>query len=81
MVVEIAEQDDASLHRVKAAFQFGNKRPGPREKIGRCRNPTRIVEATLKLHGQKGIFGTTWQEIAQEADVAIGTVYKHFSHA
>ena len=38
----------------------------------------RIVEATLKLHGQRGIFGTTWQDIAREADVSLGTVYKHF---
>ncbi len=38
----------------------------------------RIVEATLQLHGQKGIFGTTWQDIARQADVSIGTVYKHF---
>jgi AcrR family transcriptional regulator len=38
----------------------------------------RIVEATLKLHGSRGIFGTSWQDIAREADVALGTVYKHF---
>lgn len=38
----------------------------------------RIVEATVELHGRKGIFGTSWQDIAREADVAVGTVYKHF---
>ncbi len=38
----------------------------------------RIVEATLKLHGQNGIFGTSWKAIAAEADVSIGTVYKYF---
>lgn len=38
----------------------------------------RILEATLKLHTSKGIFGTSWQDIAREADVALGTVYKHF---
>ena len=38
----------------------------------------RILDATLKLHGQKGIFGTSWKDIAREADVSIGTVYKHF---
>lgn len=38
----------------------------------------RIVEATVDLHGRKGIFGTSWQDIAREADVAVGTVYKHF---
>jgi AcrR family transcriptional regulator len=38
----------------------------------------RILEATLKLHGEKGIFGTSWKDIAQEAGVALGTVYNHF---
>src|SRR5918995_2769417 len=38
----------------------------------------RILEATLELHSEKGIFGTSWQEIANRADVSVGTVYKHF---
>jgi AcrR family transcriptional regulator len=38
----------------------------------------RIVEATLALHAEKGIFGTSWQDIAHRADVSVGTVYKHF---
>jgi AcrR family transcriptional regulator len=38
----------------------------------------RILEATLALHSEKGIFGTSWQDIAQRADVSLGTVYKHF---
>jgi AcrR family transcriptional regulator len=38
----------------------------------------RIVEATLALHAEKGIFGTSWQDIAHRADVSAGTVYKHF---
>lgn len=38
----------------------------------------RILSATLKLHGRNGIFGTSWKEIAQEASVAVGTVYKYF---
>jgi AcrR family transcriptional regulator len=38
----------------------------------------RIVDATVKLHGKKGIFGTSWKDIAREAEVAVGTVYKHF---
>ena len=38
----------------------------------------RILEATLALHSQKGIFGTSWQDIAKHADVSVGTVYKHF---
>jgi AcrR family transcriptional regulator len=38
----------------------------------------RILEATLALHSEKGIFGTSWQDIARRADVSAGTVYKHF---
>ena len=38
----------------------------------------RILEATLALHSEKGIFGTSWQDIAGRADVSVGTVYKHF---
>lgn len=38
----------------------------------------RILDATIKLHGQKGIFGTSWKDIASQADVSVGTVYKHF---
>lgn len=38
----------------------------------------RIVEATVKLHGERGVFGTSYADIAAEADVAVATVYKHF---
>jgi AcrR family transcriptional regulator len=38
----------------------------------------RILEATLALHSEKGIFGTSWQDIARRADVSVNTVYKHF---
>lgn len=38
----------------------------------------RIVAATLKLHGHNGIFGTSWKDIATEANVSVGTVYRYF---
>jgi AcrR family transcriptional regulator len=38
----------------------------------------RIVEATLALHAEHGILGTSWKAIAERADVAVATVYKHF---
>jgi AcrR family transcriptional regulator len=45
-----------------------------------ARNETRnrIVEATAKLHGERGVLGTTYQDIAREADVSVSTVYAHF---
>lgn len=38
----------------------------------------RILDATIELHTAKGIFGTSWQDIARRADVSVGTVYRHF---
>ena len=38
----------------------------------------RIVEATVGLHTTKGFQATSWQDIAERADVAVGTVYYHF---
>lgn len=38
----------------------------------------RILEASLKLHSDQGFAATSWQDIAKEADVAVGTVYFHF---
>ena len=42
------------------------------------RTRERIVEATARLHGEHGVLGTTWPQIATEADVSVGTVYAHF---
>lgn len=38
----------------------------------------RIVDATLELHGEKGITATSWDDIAARAGVGVGTVYRHF---
>ena len=38
----------------------------------------RILESTLALHSQKGIFGTSWKDIAKHADVSLATVYNYF---
>jgi AcrR family transcriptional regulator len=38
----------------------------------------RIVQATMELHFEKGMVETTLQDIAHRADVALGTVYRHF---
>jgi AcrR family transcriptional regulator len=38
----------------------------------------RILEATMALHREKGIVGTGFQDVARRADVAVGTVYRHF---
>jgi AcrR family transcriptional regulator len=38
----------------------------------------RIVEATMALHDEQGIAATSWEDIAQRAGCAPGTVYRHF---
>ncbi len=38
----------------------------------------RIVEATVALHAEKGVVATSMQDIARRADVAVGTVHRHF---
>jgi AcrR family transcriptional regulator len=42
------------------------------------RTRRRIVEATMALHREQGIAGTTMKDIAKRADVGVGTVYHHF---
>jgi AcrR family transcriptional regulator len=37
-----------------------------------------ILEATMRCHARQGILETTVQDVAREADVALGTVYRHF---
>src|SRR2546427_11743896 len=38
----------------------------------------RIVDAAIALHAEKGVLGTSWADIARQADVAVGTVYRYF---
>lgn len=49
-------------------------------KRARAREETRrrIVEATARLHAEHGVLGTSWKQIADEADVSVATVYGHF---
>lgn len=38
----------------------------------------RIIDATVQLHDEQGISGTSMQDIADRAGVALATVYRHF---
>ena len=38
----------------------------------------RIIEATMAAHAEEGIVATSIQDVARRADVALGTVYRHF---
>lgn len=49
-----------------------------RRAAARAETRRKIVEATAKLHGERGVLGTSWRDIAREADVAVATVYAHF---
>ncbi len=39
---------------------------------------SRILDAVLALHNEKGVVATTMQDIASRADVALHTVYRYF---
>ncbi len=49
-----------------------------KRELAREETRRRIVEATVRLHGERGVLGTSFQDIAKEADVAVATVYAHF---
>lgn len=49
-----------------------------RRAVAREETRRRIVEATAKLHGERGVFGTSWRDIAEMADVSVATVYSYF---
>ncbi|MEA2636671.1 MAG: hypothetical protein QOJ33_2431 [Chloroflexota bacterium] len=38
----------------------------------------RVLEAAVALHGERGAASTRWADIAERADVALGTVYRYF---
>src|SRR5438132_11905048 len=38
----------------------------------------RTVDAAIALQAEKGVLGASWPDIAKRADVALGTVYRHF---
>lgn len=38
----------------------------------------RVVEAAVALHAERGAAATKWADIAERADVALGTVYRYF---
>lgn len=58
---------------------------GKLEKVGSARQRSqaetknRLLASAVKLFGEKGSSKTTTKEIATEAEVAVGTVYLHFS--
>lgn len=49
-----------------------------KRELARLETRRRIVEATARLHGERGVLGTSWKDIAREADVSVATVYAHF---
>lgn len=39
---------------------------------------SRIVTAAMKLHEERGVVATSWDDVAREAGVSTATVYRHF---
>jgi AcrR family transcriptional regulator len=38
----------------------------------------RIIEAAMRCHAEQGMRATSFEDVARRADVALGTVYRHF---
>lgn len=45
---------------------------------GMAETRSRIVHAASELHIERGVLATSWEDIAERADVAPATVYRHF---
>src|SRR5256885_13044658 len=50
----------------------------PRRPAATAEPRRRMVDAAIALNAQKGVLGTCGPDIAKRADVALGTVYRHF---
>jgi AcrR family transcriptional regulator len=49
-----------------------------KRRVATAETRRRILDATMALHAEQGILATSWEDIARRADVAVGTVYRHF---
>jgi AcrR family transcriptional regulator len=58
--------------KVRRRYRLGRRA----ESTGETRR--RIVEATFRLHSERGIADTSMKDIAAQAGVSVGTVYHHF---
>jgi AcrR family transcriptional regulator len=47
--------------------------------LGLTNTQKKIIDAAIKVFSEKGFEGATTSEIAQEAGVAEGTIFRHFS--
>lgn len=63
---------DHSSKKTRRVYRLGRR--------GEAADETRrrIVEATFRLHGERGIADTSMKDIAERAGVSVGTVYHHF---
>lgn len=50
----------------------------PRRERERLRHRQEILEAARKVVAQRGIDGLTVEQVAREADFAVGSIYRHF---
>src|SRR3989440_7366569 len=50
----------------------------PRRAAANEETRKRIVDAAIALHAEKGVLGRCWPDMGKRADVALGTVYRHF---
>ena len=59
--------------------QDNRSQPSRREEKARDK-VDRIISAALKLFAERGFHGTAVPEVAKEAGVGAGTIYRYFEH-
>lgn len=58
----------------------GRSLPGGEERSDAARNRQRVVDAALRLFGERGVTNVTMEEVAREAGVGKGTLYRRFAN-
>lgn len=67
--------DDASKERTSDP---STKESMPRALRGKLRTRVKLIEAAMRVMGQKGVEGATINDITEAADVGFGSFYNHF---
>jgi AcrR family transcriptional regulator len=65
------------VHRKEEPDPMDDPRP-PRRERERQRHRDEILDAAERLLLQRGVEGTTMEDIARESEFAVGSLYKHF---
>jgi AcrR family transcriptional regulator len=66
------------MSSARQTFGTGAEREGSRSERRKARTASAITDAAERLFIGRGYSATTMEELAEEADVAVGSIYAHF---